>query len=127
MTGVKLSDLLDETGSTEVHIGGASISITYVVIWEARFTEDEWAEIRRTRTEGEGDAAREVPVLEPREYFGRVLPRLLKSWDLVDDDGQPIPITAGAFEQYHIPTRLLRMCETAVLESMTAGKTNGTS
>lgn len=37
------------------------------------------------------------------------LERLLSRWDIVDDDGRQIPITAEAMEQYAIATPILRL------------------
>jgi hypothetical protein len=50
------------------------------------------------------------------------LPRVMVSWDLVDDDGHAIPVTAEAIDEHQIPDRLLYACEQRALGSDLLGK-----
>lgn len=107
----KLSDLLAETATTELDVGGLKVHLTYYVLWDARISEEDWARFKP------------MPV---REYWAEMLGRILKEWDLVDDDGQPVPITLEAFDKHEVPNRLLAAISDAVQGSVLAGKANGT-
>lgn len=112
MSGVSIDSLLEETGSAEIKTGGASFTVQYHAWWETQFTDEEWDEFKK---------------LASRPYLLRVLPKLLTQWDLVEADGSAVPITAEAMERHKMPTRLLRMIETAVVDSAAAGKGSASS
>jgi hypothetical protein len=103
----KLSNLLAEKAKAEIEIGGSKLSIVFYVMWRERFSQSEWDELL---------------ALTGREYLKVVLPRVLVSWDLVDDDEHAVPVTADAIEQHHIPDGLLFACERRALTSDLAGK-----
>jgi len=110
--GVKVSDLLEEAGEATVHIGGQAIGLVYRVLWEEHFSEEEWEQIKER---------------SGRDYLTAVLPKLLKSWDLTDGDGNPIPVTAEAIGAHNVPTRFLRLAEQAVLEAQDGPKGGASS
>ena len=99
--GVKVSDLLEESARASVLVAGHQVDVEYFVLWEERFSSEDWERIQE---------------LSGREYLLEVLPRLLKSWDLTDGKGKPIPVTAEAIAEHSVPTRFLRLTERAVLE-----------
>lgn len=107
MTGVKISDLLAEKATAELQVGGATLKFVFYVLWRDRFTEDELSELL---------------ALRGRDYLLRVLPRVLQSWDIVDDDGHVVPVTSEAIDQHHIPDALLMAIERRALNSDLAGK-----
>lgn len=96
----KLSDILSETQSADVEIGGSKVKIVYHVFWESRFTDDDWKHLK---------------TVTGREYFMEVLPRMLTEWDLTDDDNHSVPVTREAIEQHDVPLRFLSECERVVL------------
>jgi len=108
----KVSDLLEESGSATIETAGGSFGIRYHAWWESRFTDEDWDRFKE---------------MNRRQYLLEALPRLLVSWELVDNDDQPVPITAEAMEQHQIPTRLLGMIESAIVETAAAGKGNASS
>jgi hypothetical protein len=103
----KLSDLLAEKAKADIPIGGVSLSITFYVLWRERFSDEEWERLL---------------AMKGREYLKTLLPRVLESWDLVDNDGHAVPVTADAIEQHHIPDTLLFACERRALNSDLSGK-----
>lgn len=103
----KLSDLLAEKAKGEVQIGGATVNFTFHVMVRERFSDDEWTELL---------------ALRGRDYLKRLLPQVLTSWDIVDDGGSAIPITAEGFDQYGVPDALLLVIERRVFQSDLAGK-----
>ena len=103
----KLSDLLAEKARGEVQVGGATVNITFYVMVRERFSDEEW----------DGLLA-----LRGRDYLKALLPQVLTMWDIVDDGGTAIPITAEAFDQYHMPDALLFAIERRVFASDLAGK-----
>ncbi len=110
--GVKVSDLLEETGETVVHVGGSTVALVHRVLWEEFFSEDDWTRLKE---------------LGGREYLLEVLPKLLKNWDLVDDKGKVIPVTREAIESEKVPTRFLRLAEQAVLRAQDGPKGSASS
>jgi hypothetical protein len=105
----KLSQFLAETAKGDVQIGGSSLEFTFYVMWRERFSEDEWTELMSTKT----------PV---REQWKRLLPKVLLSWDLVDDDEHTVPVTAEAIDEHHIPDSLLSAVWRRVIGSELSGK-----
>jgi hypothetical protein len=103
----KLSDLLAEKTKADIQVGDTSFTIVFYVIWRERFTADEWTALLKLRG---------------REYLKVLLPRVMVSWDLVDDDGHAVPVTADAIEQHEIPDTLLFACERRALNSDLSGK-----
>src|SRR5437588_11703651 len=88
----KLSDLLAEKAKAEIQVGGATVGIVFFVLWRERFSDEEWTQLLAATG---------------RDYLKLLLPRIVVSWDIVDDDGHAIPLTADAIEQHHIPDTLL--------------------
>lgn len=103
----KLSALLAERAKADVQVGGSSVGFTYYVIVRDRFTEEEWEALLAMRG---------------REYFKTLLPRLIESWDITDDDGHAIPVTAEAFDQFDVPDVLLSAFERRIFAGDLAGK-----
>lgn len=103
----KLSDLLAERAKGEVIVGGSRVEIVFFVMRRERFTDDEWAQIL---------------ALTGREYLKVLLPKVIVSWDIVDDSGTMIPITPESFDQYHVPDVLLFAMEQRVFGSDLSGK-----
>lgn len=108
----KITDLLAETGTAEIKTAGTSFKIQYHSWWEDKFSDGDW------------DRLREMPA---REYLKEVLPKLLVSWDLEDGNGAAIAITPASMDEHQLPTRLLRMIEAAVVDSVSAGKASSSS
>lgn len=103
----KLSELFEEKAKATLQIGGANVEIQWYVLWRRRFGEDEWTEL----------------IAKPgREHLKMLIPRLLVSWGITDDNGTMIPITAEAIEEYNIPTDVLAAIETRVVPADLAGK-----
>src|SRR5437763_5603666 len=100
--GVKVSDLLEESATASVQVGGQTVGLVYRVLWEEFFSDEEWEAIK---------------ALSGREYLVAVLPKLLKSWELTDMQGEPVLVTAEAIAAHNVPTRFLRLAEKAVLEA----------
>jgi hypothetical protein len=111
-SGVTVSDLLEETLDTHVQVGGSAVGLSYRVLWEEFFSDDDWSRVKD---------------LGGREYLKEVLPRLLVSWELQDATGKPIAITAEAIEAEKVPTRFLRLAEQAVLQAGQAPKGGASS
>lgn len=103
----KLSDLLAEKANATIDIGGAKLAFTFYAMWRERFTEEERA----------GHVG-----MTNREYMKVWLPRMLLSWDLVDDDGHAVPVTAESIEQHAIPDSLLLAIHGRVFTSDLSGK-----
>lgn len=104
----KLSALIAEKGKADIQIGGSSFGIVFYVLWRSRFEpEKEWPELM---------------ALGGREHLKMLLPKILLSWDLVDDDGHAIPVTAEAMEQHEIPDALLNACAQRIVNSDLSGK-----
>lgn len=103
----KLSDLLAEKAKADIQIGGSTVSITFYAIWRERFTDDDWSALL---------------ALKGRPYLKSILPRIVLSWDVLNDSGEHIPITADAFDQYEIPDELLLAIEERATGSDLAGK-----
>jgi hypothetical protein len=103
----KLSDLLAEKAKTEIQIGGATVAVVFFVLWRERFSDEEWTQLLAATG---------------REYLKMLLPRILVSWDIVDDEGHAIPPSAEAIEQHHIPDALLFAIERRVLNTDLSGK-----
>lgn len=100
---VKITDLLNATKSVKLTIGPTSIDMGFYVLWQSRLDDAAWDE---------------AGALTGRPYFARVLPALLASWDLVDDRGTPVPITAKAISatgRNSIPLQFLKRAHDAVL------------
>jgi hypothetical protein len=112
MPGVNLDSLLEETGAAEIKTSGGAFNVVYRAWWETQFTDEEWDSFRG---------------MNGRDYLLRVLPKWLVSWDLVEVDGTAVPITAEAMDKHKVPTRLLKLIETAVVDSAAAGKGNASS
>jgi hypothetical protein len=53
--------------------------------------------------------------------------RLATKWDLLGDDGEPLPLSQEALEQVEIPTPLLRAIHEAILEDARPGPLAGKS
>jgi hypothetical protein len=103
----KLSELLAEKAKVELTVGGATIHVTFYVLWRDRFSDEEWADLL---------------ALKGRDYLGAILPKIVLEWDIVDDDGHAIPVTAEAFDQYDIPDALLAAVERRTTGSDLSGK-----
>lgn len=103
----KLSGLLAEKAKADIQVGGSTLAIVFYVMWRERFNEEEWAQLL---------------ALNGRDYLKTVLPRVLASWDLTDNDGHAVPITAEAMDQHEIPDSLLFAIERRALRSDLAGK-----
>lgn len=107
MSGVKLADLLEETATAEVNVGGKVVHLVYRVLWDARISAEDWERFKA------------LPV---REYWAELLARLLTSWDLVDEDEQPLPIEKDAIVGSPMPNRLLQGFADAITGSALSGK-----
>lgn len=103
----KLSELLAERAKAELTVGGSTLHVTFYVLWRDRFSEGEWADLL---------------TLKGREHIKQLLPRIALSWDIEDDDGHAVPITAEAFDQHNLPTDLLMAIATRLTGSDLAGK-----
>lgn len=112
MTGAKLSELLAETDAVDVPVGDKALRLTYRVLWDARISPEDWAKLKD---------------LEVRDYYAEMLSRLVVSWDLTDDEGQPLPITREAFDQHQVPNRLLGTMVDAIMNRSVSGKVSATS
>lgn len=104
---VKLTDVLDDTGTCKVKAGKATVTLTYRVFWERQFAEGE--------REKAGD-------LDVHEYYKVVIPALVSDWDLLDAEGKPMAVTAEAMEASGIPDKFWRWCQDAVIEAIDQGK-----
>jgi hypothetical protein len=103
----KLSDLLAEKAKADIQVGGATINFTYFAMWRERFSEEE----------------RQTHVGMPfRDYIKAWLPRVVISWDIIDDDGHAVPVTADAIEQHSIPDSLLLAFHARIVNSDLSGK-----
>lgn len=103
----KVSDLLAEKANADIQVGGSSLGFVFWAMWRERFTDEE-------RQSHVG--------LQNREYLKVFLPRILVSWELVDDEGHAVPVTAEAIEQHEIPDSLLLAFHARVLKSDLSGK-----
>lgn len=103
----KLSDLIAEKAKAEIQVGGSTFAITFYVLWRQRFSTDEWTALM---------------ALTGREHLKLLLPKVLLSWDFVDDDGHAVPVTAEAIEQHNIPVDLLNPIAQRVVNSDLSGK-----
>lgn len=103
----KLSDLLAEKAKADIQVGGSMLAITFYVMLRQRFSEEEWDRLL---------------AMKGRDYLKTLLPRVLVSWDLVDDDGHAVPVTADAIDQHNIPDVLLYAIERRIFGSDLSGK-----
>jgi hypothetical protein len=103
----KLSDLLAEKTKAELDVGGAKVEFVFYILWRERFSDEEWTAILAS---------------EGREYLKMLLPRVLASWNIVDDDEHAIPVTAEAIDGFNVPTALLFAIERRALGSDLSGK-----
>jgi len=110
---VKLSTLLSEKSKGEIQVGGTAIPFTFHTFWRERFSEDENNSFVERQTTGE---------LSTREYLKIWLPRVLVTWDLSDDDGHAVPVTAEAIDQHALPDALLLSFHAHVIQSDLSGK-----
>lgn len=108
----KLSGVLVEKAKATVQIGGSSVSIMFYVLWRDRFSPDEWAALM---------------ALSGIEHLKMLLPRVLVSWDFVDDDEHAIPVTAEAIDQHKMPFDLLNPIAARVVNSDLSGKVTSSS
>ena len=108
----KLSDLLVEKTSASVDIGGSKLAFQFYVMWRERFSDEEL----------------QAHVGAPfRDYIKVWLPRVLLSWDLVDDDAHAVPVTAEAIDRHEIPDSLLLEIHNRVTGSDLSGKVRPTT
>ena len=105
----KLSALLAEKAKGDVQVGGSSVGFTFYVMWRERFADDEWAALM----------ADGVPA---REQWKAILPKVLVSWELVDDDEHALPATAEAITNYDVPDTLLAAIWRRIIGSELSGK-----
>lgn len=103
----KLSDLVAEKAKADIQVGGATINVTFYVLWRERFSDEEWTALIGS---------------SGRDHLKQLLPRIALSWDVTDDEGHDVPITAEAFDQYDIPTDLLSGIAVRLTGSDLAGK-----
>lgn len=103
----RLSDLLAERANASIDIGGSKLAFVFYVMLRERFSDDEWTALVASTG---------------REYLKTLLPRALLSWDLVDDDGHAVPVTADAIEQHGVPDALLFAIERRIFASDLSGK-----
>jgi hypothetical protein len=103
----KLSELLAEKAKVELTVGGATVHVTFYVLWRDRFSDEEWADLL---------------TLKGRDHLKKLLPQIALSWDIVDDEGHDVPITSEAFDQYDIPTDLLNGIAMRLTGSDLSGK-----
>lgn len=108
----KLTDLLAERAKADVQVGGTTIGFSYYSLWRERFTDEEWQALLSLRG---------------RDYLKSYLPKVLISWEIVADDGAPIPITGEAFDEHHIPDAILAAFDRRIFGSDLAGKVLTTS
>lgn len=65
---------------------------------------------------------------EDRGSVLEAVTRLVARWDVVDGEGQPLPITPEVLEEYDLPTPFLMAIVTAVFEDASPGNvSSGTS
>lgn len=108
----KLSNLLSEKAKGDVQIGGSTLAITFHVMRRERFTDEEWTALLASTG---------------RDYLKALLPKVLVSWDLVDDGGTAIEVSAEAIDQHNIPDALLFAIERRVFGSDLSGKVPNSS
>lgn len=104
----KLSDLLAEKANADIQVGSATVKVQFYVFWRERFADEEWQEV--------------LTLTSNRETFKRVLPRVVLIWDLIDDEGHTVPVTAEAIDQHQIPDPLLSEIWRRVTGSDLSGK-----
>lgn len=109
---VTMSYLLAEKGKGEIQVGSSTLTIVFYVMWRERFSDDEWTELL---------------ALTGRDHFKMLLPRVLVSWDLVDDEGHAVPVAADAIDAHNIPTALLRACADRAVQSDLSGKVSSSN
>jgi hypothetical protein len=107
VSGTKLADLLEETATVDVQVGSATVNLTYRVLWDARISDEDWATFKD---------------MAVRQYLSEFLARVVKQWDLIGEDDQPMPITAEAIQGSAIPNRLLQAFIDAITGSAVSGK-----
>lgn len=105
----KLSQLLSERAKGEVQVGASTVGFEFYVMWRERFSDDEWSELMSDW-------------ISSHDQWRRLLPRVLVSWDLVDDDEHAVPVTADAIDQHHVPDSLLASIWRRVIGSELSGK-----
>lgn len=103
----KLSDLFAEKAKAEIEIGGSKLKIEFYVLWRERFSPDEWTALI---------------AVNGLEHLKILLPKAVISWDMVDDDGHAIPVTAEAIAQHNMPVDLLNPIAERVVNSDLSGK-----
>ena len=98
---VSLSQIACKHASVTHHFGGdASLTIEYD---PNLITEEVFAQLQ-TFASMKGDT-----VVEGFKALNELLIRLIKSWDLLEDDGTVIPLTVERFAKLAIPLRSLAL------------------
>lgn len=103
----KFSDLLAEKARGDFQVGSTTVTFVYFPLVRQRFSDEEWNALMDLRG---------------REYFKTMLPRVVESWDITDDDGHAIPVTAEAFDQYGIPDIILAAVDRRIWAGDLSGK-----
>jgi hypothetical protein len=103
----KFSNLLAEKAKGEFQVGGSTVTFVYYPVVRQRFNEDEWNALLGVKG---------------RDYLKMLLPRVVESWDITDDDEHAIPVTAEAFDQYGIPDVMLIAIERRIWAGDLSGK-----
>lgn len=103
---IKLANLASKTDTATFNFQGDECTIVYRPNW---ITPERQAALSAAQAEGKAD-----------EQFRALVIGLIESWDVLGDDGQPVPVTdewIGA-----LPYSFLTACITAAVEAATAGE-----
>lgn len=110
---ISIKDLAKETRDVEVSLGnGQHLTVTYRPHWYTLAVEEELALL-----EGAGI------------HTAAAFCKMACGWDLVDEDGEKVPIDVEAIKRLNIPTRVLADAIDAITEDMRPKETrqNGSS
>jgi hypothetical protein len=99
---ISIRDLAQETRDVAVPLGnGVSLTVSYNPHWYTLAIEEELSLL-----DGAGI------------HTAAAFCKMATGWDLVDDDGNPVPIEVAAIKRLNIPTRILAAVIDAITEDM---------
>jgi len=107
--GIKLADLTRDTRTIAVPVGEETLNVTYQPSWLTPETEEKLHKLGESGRAGQS-------------LVSFLLPCLV-SWDLLDDDGQPLPLADKTLRK--LPIKLLSQIVQAVGEDMRPNLTSG--
>jgi hypothetical protein len=116
---LKLANLSGQLAETDFPFAGESVHIVYrpnflTPAVEKKFRSEQRAierTIKAARAKQKDDPSTELPEVEPTVLFDSII-GVIESWDVLDDDNQPLPIIYDSLNQlpYTFLTQVMEHC-----------------